>query len=279
MLGKLIKYELLAEYRKYAFLYAGILFAALTCVFFDKVMGSLGEFKIFEILSSMTAVLFVMLCFAAMVMIFVFAAMRFYKNMYRDEGYLMHTLPVKSWQHITAKIIATYIWTILSVVVIILGVCILGIGEDWIPEFIRGFKEGFSAGLGIAEADLAILKVMWWYFLAMLILYPAFVVIFIYFCISVGSLFNSHKILMAIVAFIGVNTVSQIVSSVGLWVMGYGEVMELVAAESVTDTQLAQMMADFFSQYFVFSAIFCVILYGAMLFFTNFIMSKKLNLE
>ena len=279
MLGKLIKYELLAEYRKYAFLYVGILFAALTCVFFDKVLGSLGDFQIFEILSSLTAVLFTMLCFAALFMIAVFAAMRFYKNMYRDEGYLMHTLPVKSWQHIAAKIIATYIWTILSVIVIILGICILGIGEDWIPEFIRGFKEGFAAGLGIAEADLVILKVFWWYSIAMLILYPAFVSIFIYFCISVGSLFNSHKILMAIVAFIGVNTVSQIVSSVGLWVMGYGEVMELVAAESVTETQLAQMMADFFSQYFVFSAIFCVILYGAMLFFTNFIMSKKLNLE
>lgn len=279
MLGKLIKYELLAEYRKYAFLYAGILFAALTCVFFDKVMGSLGEFTIFEILSSMTAVLFVMLCFAAMVMVFVFAAMRFYKNMYRDEGYLMHTLPVKSWQHIVAKIISAYIWTILSVIVIILGVCILGIGENWIPEFIRGFKEGFAAGLGIAEADLAILKVMWWYFLAMLILYPAFVVIFINFCISVGSLFNSHKILMAIVTFIATNTVSQIISSVALWILGYSEVLTLAESEYVSDAQVAEFMASFFSKYFVFSIIFCVIIYGAMVFFTNFIMSKKLNLE
>lgn len=279
MLGKLIKYELLAEYRKYAFLYIGILFAALTCVFFDKVMGSLGDFQLFEILSSLSAVFFTMLCFAAVVMIFVFAAMRFYKNMYRDEGYLMHTLPVKSWQHIAAKIISVYIWTIISAVVIILSICILGIGENWLPEFIRGFKEGFAAGLGIAEVDLVVLKVMWWYSIAMLILYPAFVAIFINFCISVGSLFNSHRILMAIVTFIATNTVSQIISSVALWVLGYNEVLTLAESEYVSDLQVAEFMAGFFSKYFAFSMIFCVIIYGAMVFFTNFIMSKKLNLE
>lgn len=34
----------------------------------------------------------------------IYFAIRFYKNLYTDEGYLMHTLPVKPWMLIVSKL-------------------------------------------------------------------------------------------------------------------------------------------------------------------------------
>ena len=48
-----------------------------------------------------------------------------FKNLLQNEGYLMNMLPVKSWQHITAKLIAAVVWSFVSVLVVIVSVLIL----------------------------------------------------------------------------------------------------------------------------------------------------------
>ena len=40
----------------------------------------------------------------------IYFAIRFYKNLYTDEGYLMHTLPVKPWMLIVSKLTIGTIW-------------------------------------------------------------------------------------------------------------------------------------------------------------------------
>ena len=49
---------------------------------------------------------------------------RFYKNLLSGEGYLMHTLPVRPWQHIASKLIAAVVWTVLSFFVVCVS-CLL----------------------------------------------------------------------------------------------------------------------------------------------------------
>ncbi len=50
---------------------------------------------------------------------------RFNKNLLSDEGYLMHTLPVKPWKHIASKLLASMLWMIGSVVVALISILVI----------------------------------------------------------------------------------------------------------------------------------------------------------
>ncbi|MGN0587162.1 MAG: hypothetical protein ACI4JF_07745 [Oscillospiraceae bacterium] len=276
MLGKLLKYELLAEYRKYAVLYIGTIAAAIFFLLFDKGLKQLGDWDIIDVFSSLMAMLFVILCIVSLFMVVVFAIVRFNNNLFKDEGYLMHTLPVKPWEHIVSKIIASYIWFILSLIVIAIGISIVTCSFSWISDIIyelrHSFMEEFS---GQNEFDIFMQKVvrtMMIYFTVTMILYPAMLLIYIYFCIAVGSLFNGHRTLMAVITFFVVNTVSQVIISVFMFAVGY---FSIAANPNVTPIEVMGV----FNKLMIFSAVFTLLLYGAMGYFTNYIMSKKLNLE
>lgn len=276
MLGKLLKYELLAEYRKYAVLYIGTIAAAIFFLLFDKGLKQLGDWTIIDILSGLMAMLFVILCIVSLFMVVVFAITRFNNNLFKDEGYLMHTLPVKPWEHIVSKIIASYIWFILSLIVIAIGISIVTCGFSWISNIIYGIKTDFMEEFsGQNEFDIFMQKAvrtMMIYFTVTMILYPAMLLIYIYFCIAVGSLFNGHRTLMAVITFFAVNTVSQIIISVFMISVGY---FSIAANAEVTPIEIMGV----FNKLMIFSAVFSLILYSVMAYITNYIMSKKLNLE
>ena len=276
MLGKLLKYEILAEYRKYAVLYIGTIAAAIFFLIFDKGLKQLGDWQIIDVFSSLMAILFVMLCFASLVMVAVFAIARFDKNLFRDEGYLMHTLPVKPWEHIASKILASYIWVIISLIVIAIGISIVTCSFSWISDLFyeirRGFMEEFSGQNDFDMFMQKTVRTMMIYFTVTMILYPAMLLIYIYFCIAVGSLFNGHRTLMAVITFFVINAVSQVITSIFMFSVGY---FSIAANPEITPLEAIGV----FNKLMIFSGIFTFILYGAMAFVTNYIMSKKLNLE
>ena len=51
---------------------------------------------------------------------------RFYRTVYGDEGYLTHTLPVKSRDIIISKTVSAFLWIVLSAVVAFASVMIIG---------------------------------------------------------------------------------------------------------------------------------------------------------
>lgn len=271
MLGKLIKYELMAEWKKYAMIFVGLVFLALSFLILNRGIGSLGDFLIVDLLSGLVIGAFILLCFAAFVMLFVFTTIRTYKNLFRDEGYLMHTLPVKPWEHIASKVIAFYVWSIATTIVVIIS-ALIAIGDvSWIPMIAEEFKKAIA----ITELSDPGFTEFWnglmWYMGICLILYPFLMQIYINFCLAVGSLFNTHKLIMAVVTFIGVNTVSQVISSIVMFIMA--------GSQMFNEDAPAAVMLETMSSFYIFSAIFCIIIYGAMLWATNFIMNRKLNLE
>ncbi len=60
---------------------------------------------------------FALLICAISVSGFIMLAVRIYKNLYSDEGYLTFTLPATAKQHILSKVLCGAIWEILSVIV------------------------------------------------------------------------------------------------------------------------------------------------------------------
>lgn len=277
MLGKLLKYELLAEMRKYVVVFAAIIGAAVLFLLFDRGLSRLGDYAIIDIFSGLLLIAFILLCFFTLAMIIVMSCVRFRKNLFGDEGYLMHTLPVPAWQHIAVKIIAAYIWTIAALIVIVIGICILTCSGSWITDMYDGMKEAFTDISAADDVSAALLISYKWFFIISAVLYPLLLLLYIYFCIAVGSLFNSHKTLMSILTFVVVNTVGQIVSSVIMVIGGLSGYMSMDTVDMNAAT--ADMFISSYSKLMWGTSIFSVILCVAMAIGTNYIMSKKLNLE
>lgn len=79
-------------------------------------------------LSQLTAMLvYFGLCVAIAVVTFLVVVQRFYKGLLGQEGYLMFTLPVPTWQLTLSKLVGATIMTILSGIVGILSVFILAL--------------------------------------------------------------------------------------------------------------------------------------------------------
>lgn len=277
MLGKLLKYELLAEMRKYAVVFAAIIGAAVLFLVFDRGLSRLGDYAIIDIFSGFLLIAFILLCFFTLAMIIVMSCVRFKKNLFGDEGYLMHTLPVPAWQHIAVKIIAAYIWTIAALIVIVIGICILTCSGSWMTDMYEGMKEAFADISAADDVSAALLISYKRFFIISAVLYPLLLLLYIYFCIAVGSLFNSHKTLMSILTFVVVNTVGQIVSSVIMVICGLSSYMSMNTADM--NDAAADMFISSYGKLMWGSSIFSVFLYAAMAIGTNYIMSKKLNLE
>lgn len=65
-----------------------------------------GRFFIAQILTVIYIVIYACLLFGGGLMCLIATVIRFKKNLLGDEGYLMHTLPVKKWQLTASKVIA-----------------------------------------------------------------------------------------------------------------------------------------------------------------------------
>ncbi|MEI3280961.1 MAG: hypothetical protein V8R46_09675 [Eubacterium ramulus] len=66
-----------------------------------------------------------LLIVALMIVTIVMVLQRFYKNLLKGEGYLMHTLPVPTWMLVASKVISSLIWILLSIAVLFVSIFVL----------------------------------------------------------------------------------------------------------------------------------------------------------
>ncbi len=195
--------------------------------------------------------LFILALVATMIYSTVLVIIRYVKSLYRDQGYLTHTLPVSKHQLLLSQLLVAVIMTSISVLVILVAVFIAYFVPNWI-EGIRAFFEGFfNMSLpNIRDVILIILT------LIMGSLQSIFV---IYFGISLGHASNKNKTLLSVVYCIALN---------------YGISIVL----SILQFPFVRLLTEFYalmSFYCVSSVVVCVACY----FLTIFMMKKHLNLE
>lgn len=276
MLRKLIKYEILADYKKYGVMFAAMLMVSFLLLFFDKMTSWVNNNTfvklIFMVLSAVFGILVVLVCG----MVLVFATNRFYKNLVRDEGYLMHTLPVPTWKLIVSKLIAVYIWSALAVVAV--GICSgIAFGEPlWLfrmieefPEFIEESREVFG-GKGF-ETFLINMIIM-------TVLSPAMIMVQIYFSLALGNLFNRHKLGMSVLMYFATYIGEQILSSIAMMFMS-SDMVKFVLESQNDSTIPDDKIFGFINETFVFTIIFSVVISVGYYIASERIFAKKLNLE
>lgn len=202
----------------------------------------------------------------------VFGIQRFYKNLFTGEGYLTHTLPVTSANHLWVKVLTAVSFDISSVLVCILAGVIATAGEVFgeickaaeyllrmIPEEYIGHAAGWTAE-----------------FLVMFVIAMFSSQLLFYLCICIGQLFRKNRVAAAVGVYFGLYAISQVLSTIltvvfaimgenGVW----DGILEQIAQHPVASVHI------FLCGMIVLTALMNLVYFWIC----HWVVHKKLNLE
>lgn len=271
MLGKLMKYEwkatwkLLVPLDAFILLMAMLSYGTIQLSFFDSdsnVVVMTGILMIITYLLSMFVIV------AGTVIYLVY---RFYKSVYGDEGYLLHTLPVDKHHIIIAKAAVSASWLILNTVTIYCSILLLFSANS---EVIENFTGGFDYYVNIMSGNYlydraGAFNVIMSFAASLFAIFARILKVFA--CISLGQLSSNHKVLSSIGFYYGIYFVQRMLTVI------YYVVAELF--EKVSDSSYPGYFGAGYGSAWAFnliaSLVYCVVFY----FLTWYVMEKKLNLD
>lgn len=268
MLGKLLKYELKATSRVFIPLYIAILVVSI-------VNGLSLNLEILNIQGLATIVL-MCLFISLFVITIVVTIQRFNKNLLKDEGYLMFTLPVSSKHLVLSKYLTSLIWTFLSFIVAFLSFTIIFMIPTYkyfdFSYFINEFNLLFSNMLNLNILG-QFLKII----LLMIISYTIFI-FNVYLALSVGQLpiFNRFRNVSSFIGFLVINLlISYAQNIVSLFVNDASVNIEAIDNINYAINSVASIVSKGLNIAIVINLIIILVLFFA----TTYILDKKLNLE
>lgn len=135
-------------------------------------------------------------CFTMVILSAVFVLTRFYKGLLGDEGYLMHTLPVHSWQLVLSKLICALATTVVNGIVGILAMFLM-MPLDWDELFDTQVWQAVFHNLA-QQPDIILYFLE--FFLLLLVMCAA-IFMTLYLAMAIGHLFSKRRILMSVAAF------------------------------------------------------------------------------
>ena len=281
MLGKLMKYDLRSCLRKFGPLWiAAIALSALIGLSFRFVIDAPGERSglVTFLLGVLPSMLLFGLFVAMAVLALIFVIERFYKGLLGDEGYLMHTLPASAGAHIASKGLTALILEVVSSLVAILSGFLLvtvyhpdGFTEGWVEFWRQVGQLNVPSGFPWVIAEAVFL----------MLITAAAQTLKIYAAIALGHLAKKHRAIWALLAYIGIGVVLNILFGVGVSsglvnrLLGFGSSWGIFAANGELTVNGLGMAAGAMG-----SAILAELLIGAAFFFlTRYILRRHLNLE
>ena len=210
MLFKLLKYDFRAMWKQFSLVWGAALVLALVNRFtlYSRPDAPLGQ----ENISSLMVLTFGAVLVAMFVIAIGFVINRFSRGLLGDEGYLMHTLPVRPWQLVASKLICgTLTWLGCGAVAILSPVFML----PWnLPDLLQiTFWGDLFRGLLKHPGTLLLMAE----FLLVIISFIVQSIAVIYLSVSIGHLVSRHRKLASVAAFIGlyillVNVYSRVFS-------------------------------------------------------------------
>jgi len=267
MLKKLMKYEIKATAR----IFLPLIIMLFACAFITRILRLLpqADFSRFNIqsIAYLISMLIYIILFAGIVAgTLIIMIQRFYKNLLGDSGYLMFTLPVKTWQHIFSKLLVAMMWTVLNMLAAVITIFIIAADESLITVLAKGWKPFINSFLG---ADLPMNLLISVEIIVIGILCLAAAILQIYAAIALGHMFNKHKLLLSFVMYIILNTILQVAVTIIAVILG-GSLNNLPSTLSVN--VVAQLIMILI---IAICALFTVGYYAL----TNYLLKNKLNLE
>jgi len=277
MLKKLMKYEFQATARLLIPFYV-VVVALSVMVRLSYHLNILFTTNTNTLWSNIVVVLFGLLTAAyvlAIVVMFssipLFSIYRYYKNLLKDEGYLMMTLPVKISQHIWSKLHTMSVWTLGSVMVGIVSIFVLTVGTpvgSLLYEIISVIP---------TELELGFFEIIMCSILALLtlIFYLYLFVMRGYACLAIGHKFSrQNPIFGAIGAYLLISFVTQVIAVMAIFLIG-------VLSINISSDQwlLSLSTSTLIYGSLLINTTISGLLFSTFYFITKKLMSQSLNLE
>lgn len=172
------------------------------------------------LVNTISWIVYVALFVSVVVLTIAIVILRFYRGLLGDEGYLMHTLPVKEWELITAKGAAAALTVIGSILAAGISLLLIGITRDF-SAVAEGFQE---FGKAIAKDPWILILIIEGIIIGILTILKS--IYQIYASVSIGQLADRHRVLASLGAYIGItfilSTLAGILILIGT-VTGAGE--------------------------------------------------------
>ncbi len=275
MLSKLIKYDMKSLNRFLPVLHLFILLSSIMIrVFITGRIKPQTSSEQTDILIILCYVLYFTMITALSTGTYLIAGIRFYKNMFSDEGYLTKTLPITNGMHLLSKTIAGSIWAMVNMCFVYLCSYVV-IWTPYIKSVVEENKDDILQEFGFVGkyAGLSFSTV-----LLILLLFSCFgaisSIIMIYASVALGQLFSSHRVLGAVVSYFVISTLISVLSVVAMALLG-SETRLIVTSGSLEDEfNFVSYMIEIMKISAGLMIITSVILYVA----THCIMNKKINL-
>ncbi len=264
MLNQLIKYEFKATFKNFLLMFAILIFLAGLSKLLMLVKIDTPWYHIFTTLFYVVdVILLICVSFGSAIMV----VMRIYKNMLKDEGYLTHTLPVKTWQHLFAKGLVGTVWIILTFFVLFISVSLFFFDNDdyWngLRDIVSSWGEYYSkSGWFVVVSILLVI---------ILITQVVLNINCVMAALSLGQMFSKHRIAGSVLFWIIINYATGTVTGLGQQVVG--PLIEDMGSLSRAQFKAAVLLG------LIGIWLFDIIVAAIYFFIANYRMSKKLNLE
>ena len=225
MLGKLMKHEFRATARiMLPVMGAMVALALLANLSIRGLAGNLSDVPMLKILFTLIIIFFGAAVVATVVMSLVIMVSRFYRNLLKDEGYLMFTLPVSVHELIWSKLIVSLVWFLATGLLIFLVMALMALNlshtnlemilkqlPSW-SEIIGWLDQAGVRGQVITFLVQTVLGTLTGILAACLHFYAA---------MALGHMFSKDKVLLSIVFFVGISFAFNLME-MGYGVVGFG---------------------------------------------------------
>lgn len=261
MLRKLFYYDMKALSPILLITHGALFFMSLIYFFIHAVLPEDMRNNWFLALYSLLLIVFLS-CLCVFTQIY--PGIRYYKNIYSDEGYLTNTLPVTPRQLILSKLLAGVLWGILDLA--ILAVCILLLIGNSILDFTAAIFDSLSTYHLYPAAFLLCIISLFSIFSNLLMIYCA---------VAVGSYFRGHRVLGSIAGYFILCLINQLIYLIIVFIF-------FTQSFLLTDSSLVQSSIQMqeVPYLFLFLMLGIEILWGIIYYiFCHYTLSKKLNLD
>lgn len=286
MLTKLIRHELAETWKIPVLIIAISVLLSLACALYFHLAPLPGPNVELNVGNMIIYILYAFLLAAVSLLITIYLGIRFYKNMYTDEGYLMHTLPVRPWMHITAKTVAGSIWSYLGsamVLVTLYPVTVIALPKIAYadPAELENMKRIFFSIFG-ENTWLFI-----FYLIPFMLVSSISSALMLYGAVCLGQLFGKHKAFSSILCYIGLDVLVSSVASLfmlpgmtGIAIVNVAQTPDSISAtEQTADHFLNVVMPSMMHTAFMMAFLANIVLAVAFFFLCNYLMKKCLNLD
>ena len=201
---------------------------------------------------------------------------RFHKNLLRDEGYVMLTLPVSVHQHVWSKLLVSMLWFVATAVVVFLAFVTLVYEVGLVQQFFAGLGELLrQVRIGNYYLELGSVVGIGVETLILLAVSCAGGCPQIYAAMAIGHSFANRKVLWSVAVFFGSQFALQLLG--GLFVT----FMDATGLDAALTRLLPQIDSPVGATMLgLFVLIVCGVLFAAFFYFlTTYFLKKRVNLE